>query len=725
MKSWIPLVLALLTGGGFTPPVSMPPLPADDRLLSVADDDCLMFLSLSGCAEPDAQSQNQTEQLIEVITTAAARDAGKNPAMLPAVEALTYLVRGTFTRPAVLFFDRINLGPPAPIVRGGLVVNAGDGAEEAEKMMQQLFFTFTRLQHPVRREVAGSTGYRFLPMPPQVPPVSWSRVGKYIVLAFGVEMPGLITARLTRAEVPLNRKVAALKKRMPVERPSIMFHLDVENLFEAVGGMAGPRGNQIFSFIGLNTLRSVESIVGLEGRGIKSKVLVRPIREFGGILGALGQTPLMPEALAHLPGDSDICVASSLNLKELWEWLNQNLGNLDPRALEEIKKGMLEAERELGFHPVDDLMPYIGTTWTLHNAPSDGGLIVSGITATVSIKNQQAVSSLVDGIGRKLEAELNDNNQVALKRQAYRGHTVYFVSPIREQLPVSPSWAVTQKSFVLAAYPQMVKAHIDRVLDGNENHLLNAAQLTGLFNREKGINYLSRLDMKPLLEKLYPLLYPIWCLACSDAQRNGLPLDPSILPRASSVLPHMDRTLTYSKRDKDGFYIEEDGTFPIGGILSPSNLAMAAGIIMPAMQKARSNAERLTTMNRLRQIGLALHNYRDAHAKFPDTLKDLNKFLDGKQILQDEQGRTFVYYGKGLKSGKINMSQTPVCATSRPKRGRRTVLFADGHVEYLREPQFQNRIQNLPAAGNEGDAAPQVRPEDADLIPPDKKLQEL
>ncbi|MDP6502784.1 MAG: hypothetical protein QF886_04180, partial [Planctomycetota bacterium] len=63
--------------------------------------------------------------------------------------------------------------------------------------------------------------------------------------------------------------------------------------------------------------------------------------------------------------------------------------------------------------------------------------------------------------------------------------------------------------------------------------------------------------------------------------------------------------------------------------------------------------------------------------------------------------------------------------TAHPVRGRRVVLFADAHVEYLREPQLQKRLRKLKEAGGNGGDAPQVRPEDVDLIPPNTKLPEL
>src|SRR5437870_849302 len=62
-------------------------------------------------------------------------------------------------------------------------------------------------------------------------------------------------------------------------------------------------------------------------------------------------------------------------------------------------------------------------------------------------------------------------------------------------------------------------------------------------------------------------------------------------------------------------------------------IGVLIGLLLPAVQKIRETANRVSCSNHLRQIGLALHHHHDAYHVFPS-----NGGWDGKQKIPTISG---------------------------------------------------------------------------------------
>ena len=240
--------LLLFGGGGLPLPLSLPPLPEDPVMSAVAPDDCLWYLTWSGSAKADPTSKNQTEQLLaeeeiqrfggelerrvgelERRVVAALREhAGGRDAI--AAQEVPKLVKTALTRPAALFVSDFKMGQRGPDIRGGLIINLGEQADDVKASLDRLSALL-----PAPPNAAGK--WQRLPAPEGASLVEWGIEGKYLIVGVGEGSADGIVAR-EKGTAP--KWLEAIRGRLRVERPAMVHYLNIKKILALVQAAGGP-----------------------------------------------------------------------------------------------------------------------------------------------------------------------------------------------------------------------------------------------------------------------------------------------------------------------------------------------------------------------------------------------------------------------------------------------------------------------------------------------------
>lgn len=626
------LILFLLGGGGVGMPFGLPPLPEDPLLARVAPQECLFYGAWSGTATPDPKSGNRTERLLaeeelqsliqaidKTISQAIQKGAG---AQAPQIEDVYGLTKTLLMRPAALYVSKVTPGPTGiPMIEAGLIVNAGEQAQQVEQAITKLL-TAAGLPRSGAMEVM-LDGVRFeqLALPPAAPPVLWGFHGQYLIIAAGRASAEQIVDGLKRPRGPPTW-LTAMRKDLPVERVSTISYVNVAGIKQLVLPFVGPRGERMLESLGLSGVESLSSVSGLEGAGMSQMAHVRVNGPFKGVLAFGDGAPLTPADLAPIPRDATLAAAARLDLaaatasiKPFWEELDPGLrGELDKQFNPET----------LGFD-FDRSMKSLGDVWCLYSSPSEGGFLITGLTAVARVRDRAGVQQGLDGLARLLrknypppteeEQQQRGRRGPALTEFTFRGQTVSVMDLSGDQVPIAPSWCLTDKELVFSLYPQTIKAYLSRPADAES--LATVPEVAAMFAAGKGPLNVSYQDTRTLFRTLYPLAQAFAPMVAGEMRRGGIEFNAALLPSVATIDRHLGPAITVMRRTDSGLVLETRQVLPLGGTQLSSAAPVAVAALLPAVGAARDAARRAQATNNMKQIALAMHNYHDVNAQFP------------------------------------------------------------------------------------------------------------
>ena len=140
-----------------------------------------------------------------------------------------------------------------------------------------------------------------------------------------------------------------------------------------------------------------------------------------------------------------------------------------------------------------------------------------------------------------------------------------------------------------------------------------------------------------------------------------------------------------------GLYGKRQGLRGVVGVLAVfCVLAILAGMLLPALSKAKSKAQRIKSVSNLKNIALAARIYAtDNGNRFPNSFEEMMNELSTEQILFDpETGERYMYVG----AGKSEANPNGILAYSSAKPHGREVALVDGSVRQVSEQEFQQMI---------------------------------
>ncbi len=462
--------LLLFGGGGLPLPLSLPPLPEDPVMSAVAPEQCLWYLTWSGAAKADATSKNKTEQLLaeeeiqrfgtelERRVVAAIREHARGPDALAAQE-VPKLVKIALTRPAALFIADFKMGERGPDIHGGLIVNLGDQVEDVKNSIARLSTLLPAAANPAGK-------WQRLPTPAGGPLIEWGVDGKYLIVGIGEGSADGIVAR-EKGTAP--KWLEAIRTRLHVERPAMVHYLNIKKIVAVVqaAGMLGHGAPpQLLDALGISNLTSVASMSGLEGDGWTNNLLLGMDGPPAGVFNLAGGKPLTAADLAPIPQDATLAFAVRLDLERAYRGIFEITGNIDPRAALELERALGKIENQAGIDFSHDVFKAVGDTWCVYSAPSEGGLLITGLTVVASIRDHESLAKAEDQLRALAKDALAATHSFDPRSRAtigdceFHGQQIHFLNFIGEPSPVAPAWCLTDKEFIVALSPQAIKAHL-------------------------------------------------------------------------------------------------------------------------------------------------------------------------------------------------------------------------------------------------------------------------
>ena len=489
-----------------------------------------------------------------------------------------------------------------------------------------------------------------------------------------------------------------------------------------------PMVGQVLASMGLQRVRGCVLGCTIEDRGFRTRLFIHMPREAGGPKPA---PPITEADLALVPRDVVAFSMGHVDLTGLYDVATRLLMLVPPPAGPQIAEGISKVEAALGMSIRNDLLALFGNKYlTFVTAPgSPAGrrraLFLAVSDRKKASENLAKLLNVAVGLIRKHTGEEVDN-WVKIRTIDRGAFTQIYAQSVLPGM-ITPNLTVTDRWASLGFSAGSVLAGTRLLLNHKSSVSRNESFTRLMAKMPKGYHSVSYTDVPRSFGsalKSVQFLTDLGVIGLKVFAKSGkspIPInagefwamDPGRFPDEALIREKLFGGVSVWVRQEDGVLYENFssvGPLPMptrdfggGAQTQVAQVAILAGMLLPALARARMEGRHAVSKSNLRQVGMALMTYHMDHGdNYPDSLADLwPKYLNQPKLLvAPNDGRPFTIK-KGLKCSYRYIGNVPfrdarpdqiVAYEHRPIRGRRNVLHYDSHVKSYVEAQFRTKL---------------------------------
>jgi hypothetical protein len=424
--------------------------------------------------------------------------------------------------------------------------------------------------------------------------------------------------------------------------------------------------------LGLDTVKRLEYRWGFHDRAIESIVGVEAPAPRKGITALFDQPSFDARHLPPLPAGLAGFTAFSLDTASLHDQIFALLKAITSRPgdVDQFRQAM---DQTLGLKLRDEFLAHLGSRFVWYTVPTrvnaatnplagfaQGMVFVPKTSIVVEVKDHDAMAKALDTLAPRVNramrslADVTGGGEVGEFKRLKGEENGRILSLPASVLPMAsgmhPTLLLGHQEMVLATSPATARRALDLQERSQTGGLPPGDPLAEVLQQLPdrlvllGVNDPRQSMMPELLVSLPNVLeyaIPRWVQGLSimaplpspanngsdgDSQRPArkLAMDPQLFPEPETLRPFLFPSVHLLALDDRGIRLISREAFPL---FNPATVAPAAlAMLVPA---TGVTAERGHSVNNLKQIGLALHNYHAANNRFPADV--LTK--DGKPLL--------------------------------------------------------------------------------------------